>query len=186
MGTGLVLLLAVGLLVHDRLLPELRRAGEVEVGEAVPEALAYQNLASHRLEGPVAPGPAIHLVFQSGCPACGRNLPRWEEILSARPEVRSYAVGIEPPEPGLRYARRHLPTAIPVRPTEEREYLRRLRIHAVPATLVVDGAGRLVWRGLGVLGSADVEEILGQLPSRGPASRTSSVPSTPTEGESDP
>ena len=186
MGTCLVLLLAVGLLVHDRLLPELRRAGEVEVGEAVPKVLAYHGLASDRLEGPVSRGPAIHLVFQSGCPACGRNLPRWEEILAARPEVRSYAVGIEPPEPGLRYARRHLPTAIPVRPTDEREYLRRLRIHAVPATLLVDGTGRLVWRGLGVLGSADVEEILGQLPSRAPAPFMSTDSSTPTEGESDP
>lgn len=186
MGTGLVLLLAVGLLVHDRLLPELRRAREVEVGESVPEELGYHNLASDQPEGPVSRGPAVHLIFQSGCPACRRNLPRWEEILSARPAVRSYAVGIEPPEPGLRYARRHLPTAIPVRPFDEREYLGRLRVHAVPATLVVDGAGRLVWRGLGVLGPADVEEILGHLSSPGPDSPTWPDSPTPTEGEIEP
>lgn len=164
-GTGLLVVLALALVVHDRVLPELRRLAEVEIGEPIPSEIDYRLLASGEAI-PASSGPALHLVFQSTCPACRQNLPRWQEILAARPDVRAYGVGLESPSGALRYARRHLPTALAVRPMEESSYIRTLRIQAVPTTLVTDDRGRLVLRTVGILGPADVEAILGHLDRR--------------------
>lgn len=163
LGTGIVVASALALLIHDRVLPEIHRRSEVEVGEGIPGDLRYRLLAGGGTVSAAVPGPALHLVFQSTCPACARTLPRWRELLSARPGIRAYGVGIEDDGAALAYVQEHLPTAVSVRPVSEEDYLRLLRIRVVPTTLVTDRDGRLILRRSGILAPADVEAVLAEL-----------------------
>lgn len=178
LGTGALVVTALAVVIHDRVVPELRRRAEVEVGEELPDDLDYRLLASNDTVAAAEPGPALHLVFQSTCPACARTLPGWREILTARPGVRSYAVGLEEADRALAYVRDHLPEALAVRPVAEAAFIRHLKIRVVPTTLVTDAGGRLAWRKDGVLAGADVDEILALLsPStRGDRPRGTTIP----------
>ena len=158
-GTGLLLLAAFLLLAEARLLPAWRARQVVEMGAEVPRNLAFRTLATgERL--PLGRGsPTLMLVFRSDCPACRSSVIPWRtmarEVGSA---VRVLAVGLEPPESALPYAR-GLPEAIGVSPRRRKRFLRVLAVEAVPATLLVDAGGRLRFRRQGRVTDADVEAV---------------------------
>lgn len=158
-GTAVLVLVALGTLVRERILPAWRSRAEVRAGEKVPEGLRYRTLASADTLSVRLPAPTLHLVFQSGCPACRDNLPAWRRLLARSRGVRALAVGLEPPEPALAYVREQLSTALAVRPLDVNRYVRILRISVVPTTFLLDGGGRLVWRRAGRLSERDLASV---------------------------
>lgn len=160
-ATVLLLVVAAGLLVRDRLLPAWRAHQVVAVGETAPDDLALVSLASRdtfRLDGL---RPSLLLFFQSTCPACGRNLPAWHRLIRERPAgVRTVAVGLEAAGPALDYVREELPRALGTRPAESGRTTRILGVEAVPTTLVLGADGRVLWRRSGVLDDGEVRRAL--------------------------
>ena len=95
-------------------------------------------------------GPALLLFFRSTCPACERNAALWEALTRSAPKVRKVAFAVEAPESALDWARRHrlaLDDILILRRPED------WAIPAVPATLLVDGAGTVEAVKIGVLDS---------------------------------
>ncbi len=160
-GTGLVLLLALALVVDARVLPAWRASTAVEIGERFPADLTFRTLASGE---PVSPGhgaATLLLVYRSDCPACRRLAPRWRALTAdVRPEVRVFAVALEPAEPALAYARRELDGALAVRPESRDRFLRIAAVEAVPTTLYLDDRGRLRVRRTGELSDHDLSVLL--------------------------
>lgn len=160
-ATALLLVVAAGLLVHDRLLPAWRSHRVVEVGETAPEDLGLISLASGDTLRLGRLQPSLLLFFQSTCPACTRNLPAWRRLIDGRPAgVRSVAVGLEPAAAALVYVREEMPRALGTRPVDRERATAILGVEAVPTTMIVDGRGRLLWRRTGVLTDADVRRAL--------------------------
>lgn len=160
-ATVLLLVVAAGLLLRDRVLPAWRARQVVEVGEAAPGDLQLVSLASGDTLRLGDIPPALLLVFQSTCPACTRNLPAWRRLAGRRPPgVRVVAVGLEEASTALRYVRSELPDALGVRPADAGRATRILGVDAVPSTLVLGRGGRLLWRRTGMLGDADVRRAL--------------------------
>lgn len=160
-ATAVLLVAAGGLLVRDRLIPAWQQRQVVAVGETVPAGLSLVTLAARDTVPLGRLRPSLLLYFQSGCPACTRNLPAWQRLLEERPrDVRVVAVGLEAPAAALGYVRRELPGALAVRPEDRAGTLRLLDVEAVPTTQLVDGDGRLLVSRTGVLTPAEVHRIL--------------------------
>lgn len=160
-ATAAVLLLAVAMLVRDRVLPAWRAMRVVEVGERVPDGLELVALASGDTMRLAALRPTLLLHFQSGCPACRRNLPAWQRLVDGRPPgLRALASGLEPAASALAYAREHLPRALAVRPADRDHAVHLLGLTAVPTTQLISGGGELLWSRSGVLSDADVAGVL--------------------------
>lgn len=160
-GTALFVVLAVAVLVRERILPAWRGREVVAVGDRVPGRLRYQALASGDTLSVRPPAPSIHFLFRSDCPACGENLPAWRSVVALTRGVRTFAVGFEPQDAALEYVRRELDAALAVRPVHRDEYVRILGIAVVPTTLVLDATGRLVWRRSGPLSEHAVASLVG-------------------------
>lgn len=161
-GTGLLLVGAAALLVHDRLLPAVRGQEEaVEVGRALPAELAFEALASGDTLTAPAGASTLIMVLQSSCPACRAVAPAWTDLLRRRdPEVRALAVALEPPEDGLAYVRSRLPGALAVRPVAAERFLRTLEVRAVPTTLVLGPDRTLRYRRSGLLDDVEARRLL--------------------------
>lgn len=160
-AAAVLLVGAVALVAHDRLLPALREKPAAEEGDRVPRDVEVTALASGDEMNLRETGAAVLLVFQSTCPACGHNLPAWRRLLARRPAgLRALAVGLEPPSSALAYVRRELPGALAVRPRDPGDFARAFGLSTVPTTLLLDGKGRLRWRRDGVLADADLESFL--------------------------
>lgn len=159
-GTAILVIVALATLARERILPAWKGRDEVSLGEKVPERLRYGALASGDTLSVRPPASTLHLIFQSGCPACRDNLPAWRRLLDGSRGLRAFAVGLEPPEPALAYVREQLPAALAVRPLDLDGYVRILRITVVPTTLLLSASGRLVWRRAGRLSERDVASLL--------------------------
>jgi hypothetical protein len=95
-------------------------------------------------------GPALLLFFRSTCPACERNAAQWEALTRSATKVRKVAFAVEAPDSAVEWARRHrlaLDDILILRRPED------WAIPAVPATLLVDGAGKVEAVKIGVLDS---------------------------------
>ena len=161
LGTGLMLLAALALLVGDRLGPAWRSARAVEVGGLLPAGLRVRSLAAGDTLSVAGAGPTLLLFFRSDCPACARNLGAWRTLLArAGHRVRPLAAGLERPSPALAWVRERLPRALAVRPLEPSDFLARLAVRRVPATLLVGPGDRLLFRRDGVLAPADLDSLL--------------------------
>lgn len=160
-GTGLLLIAALALLVEARVLPAWRARSVVEVGEEVPEDLAFRTLTDERRLRLGRGSPTLLLVFLSDCPACRASAERWRSMARrVGPGVRALAVALEPPEEALAYARGELAGTIPVAPRRRDRFLRILAVEAVPATLFVGPGGRLLHRRMGTVTAEEVEEVV--------------------------
>lgn len=127
----------------------------------VPDSVSLEALASGDTLRLAAGGPALYLVFRSTCPVCEKNLSFWRAVVSRLPDsVQAFAVALEGRESGRSYARRYLKEVFGVRPLEEQEFIRQFGVFGVPATLLVDAAGRVTLRRTGLLDSEAVTEIL--------------------------
>lgn len=159
-GTALALVLALALMVEARLLPAWRARGAVAIGEEVPADLGFTALATGERFELDRGLPTLLLVFRSDCPACLSVAPRWRELSrSVMGGARVLAVGLEPAATALPYAREQLPDGLAVLPRSRERFLRVLDVTAVPATLLVDGGGRLRFRREGTTTEVDVAAV---------------------------
>jgi hypothetical protein len=105
-----------------------------------------------RTYDPATGGPALLLFFRSTCPACERNAPQWQALTRSVPSgVRTVGFAAEEAGSALDWARLHR------LPLDDILILRRPEdwaIPAVPATLLVDAAGKVQMVKIGVLDSS--------------------------------
>jgi hypothetical protein len=157
-GVGMVAVLALSLLVRERVLPWIADLSVLDPGDTVgdPPALieARTGDSMHVESG----SDHLLLVFRSTCPACERNIPTWQG-LAADGDWLTTAVGLEARETARSYAAPRLPTARVAVPTDVEEFTRRFRIGVVPTTLLIDREGRLVARHAGPLEDSDVVSL---------------------------
>lgn len=159
-GTGLMLLLAGGLLLGGHL-PLSGGRGELGAGEVVPADLAVRTVAGGDTLKLAGGSPVLLLVYRSACPACAENLPGWLRLLEEiPPSVRILGVPLEADGPGLAYLRAQLPDAVAVRPLAPRRFLQVLGIRRVPSTLLIDARGALRFRASGILEPEAIEDLL--------------------------
>ena len=103
-----------------------------------------------------AGGRTLLLVFSPDCPACEQTFPFWEYLVEGAPptlRVVGLCVGDDPP-PSLSFPVYTLPGAAP-------ECLQRVPL--VPASLLVDGEGRVVRAWYGVLETGDEDVLLNEV-----------------------
>ena len=159
-AVGLMAIVALSLVVRERVVPWIAERSVVDPGEVVREtpalidaetgdSLTFRKHANHLL-----------LVFRSTCPTCERTAPAWNR-LSTNEEWLTTAIGLEDPAGAVTYAGVHLPAVQVAVPADIDHFTRRFRIGVVPTTLVIDRVGRLVARHAGPLEESDVEALRG-------------------------
>lgn len=162
LATMTMLALALGMWIRG--LPGSGSGTRTDVpvaGSNLPDSVTFEALASGDTLRLAAGGPALYLVFRSTCPVCGKNLRFWRGVVSRLPgSVQAFAVALEGRESGRSYVSRHLKEVFGVRPLEELEFIREFGVFGVPATVLVDAAGRVTLRRIGLLDPEAVTEIL--------------------------
>lgn len=162
LATMTMLALAVGMWIRGAAGgPAGTEVREPPAPSQAPDSVMLEALASGDTLRWEAGAPALFLVFRSTCPSCRANLEFWRSVVSRLPApVQAFAVGLEGRESARSYARRNLGGALGVRPLEELRFIRDFRVLAVPATLLVDAAGRVRVHRTGVLDSGAVDDLL--------------------------
>ncbi len=165
-ATAGVVVMALYFLVTERVIPALR--GEpvrIVEGEKLPGGLDFELLEGSESSGTVTvPGakPSLLLVYSSTCPACYANLKNWHEVIEAvGDDATVIAVGIEADRVAARrYARKHLPSAVPTVPEDPHRFGGILGVGIVPFTAVVDAGGTLRFVQEGSLDPRSVESLI--------------------------
>ena len=157
---GLVAIIALSLVVRERLVPWIAERSVVDPGEVVKDAPALIDAETGDSLSFPQDTHNLLLVFRSTCPTCERTAPAWNRLATSE-EWRTTAIGLEDPEGAVTYASVHLPEARVAVPVDIDRFTRRFRIGVVPTTLVIDRGGRLVARHAGPLEESDVEALRG-------------------------
>lgn len=147
---------AVGTLAHDRVLPALADRARLDPGDRV-EDLLFRDISSGDTVDLVDDTPSLVVVFRSTCPVCEETAPDWVELHRLAPR-RLFAVGLEPAASAADWVERQLPGVELVVPLDPVSFTDRLRIRAVPTTLLFEGR-RLVLSRLGPLQPDDRARI---------------------------
>jgi thiol-disulfide isomerase/thioredoxin len=138
-------------------------ADALKTGDRVePFAILGEGARKERLEFSPDGPKTLLLVFSTHCPACERTLPIWNEFLTAGPPAGLRAVGVETDHPGAAPELGGIvPPALgfPVFSVEQPSPPVLGKIPYVPATVLLDGHGRVVkvWFGI------PTKEQLGEL-----------------------
>lgn len=157
---GLVVVAGL-MLVHDRLIPALAERGRLDPGESVEEDLRFQLVSAGDTVGLVDEVPTLVLVFKSSCPVCEETAPSWAALAGLAPD-RVLPIGLESDDAAAAWVAEHLAPVEAVRPLEPAAFIDRLRIRAVPTTLLFAGR-KLVLARIGPLPPDDVLRIRGAL-----------------------
>lgn len=167
-ATGL-LLIAAGLLVHDRLLPALAERARVDPGETLGDGFAFRDLVSGDTLRLVDDAASLVVVFRSTCPVCEETAPDWASLARLGAD-RVFAVGLDRDTTAIAWVEERLDGRFrAVTPIEPGRFLDRLRIEAVPTTLLFEGR-TLTFARIGPLQPDDHARIRRAFP--GPAART--------------
>lgn len=153
---GLVVV-AIATLARDRVMPAFAERGRIDAGEILDPPLRFRTL--ERADTLAFPGPASSLlvVFRSSCPVCEETAPDWATVARTRPE-RVYAVGLEADSAAAAWVTANVAGIRTVVPLEVDEFLDRLRIRAVPTTMLFEGR-RLTLSRIGPLLPDDLARI---------------------------
>jgi thiol-disulfide isomerase/thioredoxin len=106
-------------------------------------------------------GPAVVNLWATWCAPCREELPAFQEVAAARPDVRF--VGVNSQETGA--AREYLDElGITYEQVVDRrgELAEALGAVGLPVTVVIDGAGAITTEHLGPMSAADLEEALAE------------------------
>ena len=153
-----LLVAATGLiLVHDRLLPALAERARVDAGEVIEGSLRFRRLVSGDTVGLADEMPSLILVFKSTCPVCEETAPTWKSVTAFAPQ-RIFAIGLEADSAAAAWTAEKLAPVEPVRPLDAAAFIDRLRIRAVPTTLLFEGR-RLSLARIGPLSQEDLARI---------------------------
>ncbi|MFW6088766.1 MAG: TlpA family protein disulfide reductase [Gemmatimonadota bacterium] len=155
-ATVALVAVAVGTLAHDRVLPALADRARLDPGDRA-EGLLFRGIASGDTVGLTDDTPSLVVVFRSTCPVCEETVPDWAELHRIAPR-RLFAVGLEAATSAADWAERQLPGVELVVPLDADWFTDRLRIRAVPTTLLFEGR-RLVLSRVGPLQPDDRARI---------------------------
>jgi thiol-disulfide isomerase/thioredoxin len=129
-------------------------ADALKAGDRVePFALLGEAGRKDRLEFSPDGSKTLLLVFSTHCPACERALPIWNDFVAAGPPAHLRVVGIETDRPGAAPELGGIVPAslrFPVFSVEQPPPPVMARVPYVPATVLLDGHGRVVkvWFGI--------------------------------------
>jgi thiol-disulfide isomerase/thioredoxin len=143
-------------LAHDRVLPALADRARLDPGDRA-ESLLFRGVASGDTVGLVDGAPSLVVVFKSTCPVCEETAPDWAGLARLAPG-RLFAVGLESEPAAADWAGRQLAGVEPVVPVDPSWFIDRLRIRAVPTTLLFEGR-RLALSRIGPLQPGDLSRI---------------------------
>ena len=135
-------------LVHDRVLPALADRARLDPGDRA-ESLQFRGIASGDTVGLVDDAPSLVVVFRSTCPVCEETAPDWAALARMAPG-RLFPVGLESEPAAADWTDRKLAGVEPVVPLDPTSFIDRLRIRAVPTTVLFEGR-RLVLSRIGPL-----------------------------------
>lgn len=124
-------------LIHDRVLPAIADRARLDPGDRA-ESLQFRGLASGDTVGLVDDAPSLVVVFRSTCPVCEETAPDWAELARLAPG-RLFPVGLESEPAAADWTDRKLTGAEPVVPLDPAWFVDRLRIRAVPTTMLFEG-----------------------------------------------
>lgn len=134
---GLVLV-ALTVLARDRVLPALADRARMDPGETASTEFRFRRLATGDTMGLDSVRPSLLVVFRSTCPVCEQTAPDWRALARLAPD-RTFAIGLDADSVAAAWAKRRVPGVAAVAPVEPTVFLDRLRIRAVPTTLLFEG-----------------------------------------------
>lgn len=124
-------------LIHDRVLPAIADRARLDPGDRA-ERLQFRGIASGDTVGLADDAPSLVVVFRSTCPVCEETAPDWAELARLAPG-RLFPVGLESEAAAADWTDRKLAGVEPVVPLDPAWFIDRLRIRAVPTTLLFEG-----------------------------------------------
>ncbi|HSM09794.1 MAG TPA: hypothetical protein VLA33_12385 [Gemmatimonadota bacterium] len=136
-ATLALVLVAGAMLMHDRVLPALADRARLDPGDRA-ETLRFRGIASGDTVGLEDDAPSLVVVFRSTCPVCEETAPDWAELARLAPG-RLFPVGLEAESAAADWTGRKLSGVEPVVPLDPAWFVDRLRIRAVPTTMLFDG-----------------------------------------------
>lgn len=143
-------------LVHDRVLPALADRARLDPGD-LAESLQFRGITSGDTVGLRDDAPSLVVVFRSTCPVCEETAPDWAALARLAPG-RLFPVGLESEPAAAEWTGRKLAGVEPVVPLDPAGFVDRLRIRAVPTTLLFEGR-RLALSRIGPLQLEDRDVI---------------------------
>lgn len=155
--TGAIALIAVTVVVQDRVRPMLAERARLDPGDAVGTPVLLRRIARSDTVGVVGADPALLVVFQSTCDVCERVSPAWQD-LAASAGFRPMALGLEADSVALAWLSEKLPAAEAVAAIDLSAFLDRFRIRAVPTTILL-ADGHVQLNRLGPLQADDITRI---------------------------
>lgn len=156
-ATAGLVLVALTTLVRDRILPALDERARLDPGDPAGDVARLRVIGDGDTVGVREDGGTLLLVFRSTCPVCEDSAPTWARLARSAPE-RVFAVGLESDSSAAAWVAERLPGLDAVAPVDPAAFLDRLRIRAVPTTLLFEG-GRLALSRIGPLGTDDQARI---------------------------
>jgi len=149
--------------LRDDLTVQRQRAVLPAAGQVVPPVRARTLAGDSILLGEGTPGSRqVLFVFNTTCPMCVETLPNWTRIaarLAAAPQVSVVAWSQDPDSATAAYLATHglsLRTVVGV----PKKYLALYRVLGVPATLVVDEDGDVLYGRPGTLTTAAEDSVV--------------------------
>lgn len=158
-ATAGLLVVAGLMLVHDRLIPALAERSRLDPGERVDGDLRFRLVNAGDTVGLADDVPTLVLVFKSSCPVCEETAPSWAALARLAPS-RVFPIGLESDDAAAAWVAQKLAPVEAVQPLAPAAFIDRLRIRAVPTTLLFVGR-RLVLARIGPLPPDDVDRIRG-------------------------
>jgi len=158
-ATAGLVLVAGATLVHDRLLPALAERNRLDPGEQMVDELRFRRLGVGDTVGLADHEPSLVVVFKSTCPVCEETAPSWAALTRLAPR-RVFPVGLEADSAAAAWVIEKLDRVEAVRPLRPAAFLDRLRIRAVPTTLLFEGR-KLALARIGPLPPEDIARIRG-------------------------
>jgi len=139
-----------------------RRATLLHAGDVVP-TFSASTLDGRRVTIGATTAPEarqVLFILRTTCPYCRATLPVWERLADSlrrvtTPPIELYAISLDSAESTRAYARLHhlsYPVLLFPEPKLERLY----RVGAVPQTVVLDNAGRVLYATTGLLDRSGV------------------------------
>lgn len=160
-ATAGLVVVAGATLVHDRLLPVLAERSRLDPGEIVEGELRFRRVGTGDTVGLGDDQTSLVVVFKSTCPVCEETAPSWAALTRLAPH-RVFPVGLEADSAAAAWVSQKLPPVEAVRPLRPAAFLDRLRIRAVPTTLLFEGR-KLTLARIGPLPPEDIARIRGAI-----------------------
>lgn len=166
LATAGLVAVAAATLVHDRVLPLLAERGRLDPGDRAGEIARFRSIRTGDTLRLREDGASVLVVFRSTCPVCEETAPAWARLAAVAPH-RVFAVGLESDSAAAAWVTRRLPDLEALSPVDPARFVDRLRIRAIPTTLLFED-GRLVFSRIGPLEANDRDRIRRALRGTGP------------------